>query len=90
MFTLKLVIYKKKACVYIVGGTKKPIAEFNKDSSYAEIANELYFKLTSLFWDDCEGLYHKGKLHKIDKSRDLSKNSLEMAKLIEKLIKGEN
>lgn len=87
---LKLVVYKKKACVYIIGGSKKPITEFNKDVSYTEIANELYFKLTNLFWDNCEGLYHKGKLHKIDKSRELSKNSLGMAKLIEKLIKGEN
>lgn len=87
---LKLVIYKKKACVYIVGGTKKPIVELNKDSSYVEIANELYFKLASLFWDNCEGIYHKGKLHKIDSSQDLSKNPLGMAKLIEKLIKGEN
>lgn len=84
---LKLVIYKKKACIYIVGGTKKPITEFNKDSSYVDIANELYFKLTNLFWDNCEGLYHKGKLHKIDNSRELSRNSVAMAKLIEKLIK---
>lgn len=84
---LKLVIYKKKACVYIIGGTKKPIAEFNKDSSYVDIANELYYKLTNLFWDNCEGLYHKGKLHKIDTSRDLSKNLLTVSKLIEKLIK---
>ena len=36
---LKLVIYKKKACIYLVGGTKKPITEFNKDSSYVDIAN---------------------------------------------------
>lgn len=87
---LKLIIFKKNACVYIVGGTKKPIAEFKKDSSYVEIANELYYKLTNLFWDSCEGLYYKGKLHKIDNSRDITKNSLGMAKLIEKLVKGEN
>ena len=70
-----------------MGGTKTPIAKFGKNSSYVEIANELYYKLTNLFWDNCEGLYHKGKLYKEHNSRDLTKNSLDTAKLIEKLIK---
>ena len=80
---LKLVIYKKKACVYLVGGTKEPTSTFNKDVSYVEIMNSLSFKHIPIFWENFEGVLHKGKVYKVTTLREASK-------LIEKLIKGEN
>ena len=47
---LKLIIYKKKACIYLVGGTK-------------EAFSELTFTLNHYFWDIYEGFYHKGKFY---------------------------
>lgn len=80
MFTLKLIIYKKKACVYLVGGTKDPVSTFSKEATYLEIANDLSFKYIPSFWYNFGGVLHKGKLHKVETLREASK-------LIEKLIK---
>lgn len=83
MYTLKLVVYKKKACVYLVGGTKTPIAKFDKNSNTFEIICELNYKMAQLFWDTYGGFYNKGKFYKVETITDT-------AKLFEKLIKGEN
>lgn len=80
MFTLKLVVYKKKACIYLVGGTKDPVSTFNKEANYLEIANDLSFKYIPSFWYNFGGVLHKGKLHEVTTLREASK-------LIEKLIK---
>ena len=63
---LKLIIYKKKACIYLVGGTKEPVITLNKSETAYDIAIELAFTLNSYFWDSYEGLYHKGKFYSID------------------------
>ena len=77
---LKLVIYKKKACIYLVGGTKEAILTLYKTESLVEIFTYLTFTLNSHFWDGYEGFYHKGKFYSMS-------DSWETAKLIEKLIK---
>lgn len=77
---LKLVIYKKKACVYLVGGTKEPTSTFNKDVSYVDIMNNLSYKHIPIFWEDFKGVLHKGKVYEVTTLREASK-------LIEKLIK---
>lgn len=80
---LKLVIYKKKACIYLVGGTKKAVITLDKTESFYQIFSELTFTLNHYFWDIYEGFYHKGKFYS-------TTDKWETAKLIEKLIKGEN
>lgn len=80
MFTLKLTIYKKKACIYLVGGTKEAILTLYKTESLVEIFTYLTFTLNSHFWDGYGGFYHKGKFYSMS-------DSWETAKLIEKLIK---
>ena len=60
---LKLIIYKKKACIYLIGGTKEPIMTLKKTETAYEIAVELAFTLNSYFWDRYEGIYYKGKLY---------------------------
>jgi hypothetical protein len=77
---LKLVIYKKKACIYLVGGTKEAILTLYKTESLVEIFTYLTFTLNSRFWDIYEGFYHKGKFYS-------TTDKWETAKLIEKLIK---
>lgn len=56
---LRLIIYKKNACVYIVGGTKTPIAKFDKNSSAFEIICELNYKIIRLFWNTYKGFFIK-------------------------------
>lgn len=80
---LKLVIYKKKACIYLVGGTKEAVITLDKTESFYQIFSELAFTLNHYFWDIYEGFFHKGKFYS-------STDKWETAKLIEKLIKGEN
>ena len=80
---LKLVIYKKNACVYLVGGTKEPIAKFDKNCNVIEIATSLNYKLARYFWDIYEGFYNKGKFYKAE-------TALDKAYQFKKLIKGEN
>lgn len=80
---LKLIIYKKKACIYIVGGTKEPITTFTKYVEYPAISNTLGFILSPIFWNSYEGLIHKGVKYRVN-------NLKETSELIEKLIKGEN
>lgn len=77
---LKLVIYKKKACIYLVGGTKEAILTLYKTESFIEIFTYLTFTLNHYFWDIYEGFYHKGKFYS-------TTDKWETAKLIEKLIK---
>jgi hypothetical protein len=77
---LKLVIYKKKACIYLVGGTGKPICTLPKNSTYTYILGRLSFILSSKFWDTYSGMYNKGKLYKVNTKE-------ETADIIEKLIK---
>lgn len=80
---LKLVIYKKKACIYLVGGTKEAILTLDKTENFYQIFSYLLFTLNTYFWDVYEGFYHKGKFYE-------ASDAMETAKLIEKLIKGEN
>lgn len=80
MFTLKLIIYKKKACIYLVGGTKEAILTLDKTENFYQIFSCLIFTLNSHFWDDYGGFYHKGIFYSMS-------DSWETAKLIEKLIK---
>lgn len=77
---LKLVIYKKKACIYLVGGTKEAVITLDKTESFYQIFSEFTFTLNRYFWDIYEGFYHKGKFYSMS-------DSWETAKLIEKLIK---
>lgn len=46
---LKLVIYKKNAYVYLVGGTKEAIIKLDKNAEIFEILNELNYKITPYF-----------------------------------------
>jgi hypothetical protein len=80
---LKLIVYKKKACIYLVGGTKEAVITLDKTENVYQIFSELTFTLNHHFWDIYEGFYHKGKFYSTTDKR-------ETAKLIEKLIKGEN
>lgn len=80
MFTLKLTIYKKKACIYLVGGTKEAILTLDKTENFYQIFSYLIFTLNTHFWDVYGGFYHKGKFYSMS-------DSWETAKLIEKLIK---
>lgn len=75
---LKLIIYKKKACIYLVGGTKEAVITLDKTESFYQIFSELLFTLNHHFWDIYEGFYHKGKFYT---------DKWETADLIEKLIK---
>lgn len=80
---LKLVIYKKKACIYLVGGTKEAVITLDKTEDFYQIFSEFTYTLNRYFWDIYEGIYHKGKFYS-------TTDKWETAKLIEKLIKGEN
>lgn len=62
---LKLVIYKKNACVYLVGGTKEPIAKFDKNCNVIEIATSLNYKLARYFWDIYEDFIIKENFTKL-------------------------
>ena len=77
---LKLVIYKKNAYVYLIGGTKTPIAKFDKNYTLFEIICELNYKISRLFWNTYEGFYNKGKFYK-------SESLTDTAYLFRKLIK---
>lgn len=79
---LRLVIYKKNACVYLVGGTKTPIVKFDKNAEIFEILNELNYKISPYFWNTYEGFFNKGKFYK-------AKTALRTACLFKKLIRGE-
>lgn len=80
---LRLIIYKKNACVYLVEGTKTPIAKFDKNSSAFEIICELNYKITRLFWNTYRGFFHKGKFYKVETLTDT-------AYKFKELIEGEN
>lgn len=77
---LKLVIYKKKACIYLVGGTKEAVITLDKTESFYQIFSELSFTLNHYFWDTYEGIYHKGKFYS-------TTDRWETAKIIEEWIK---
>ena len=77
---LKLVIYKKKACIYLVGGTKEAVITLDKTESFYQIFSELVFKLNHYFWDIYKGFYHKGKFYS-------TTDKWETAKIFEELIK---
>lgn len=70
---LKLVVYKKKACIYLVGGTNFPLATFSKNTDYFTILSRLRFILVGIFWDSYRGIYHKGKFHKADTIEETAK-----------------
>lgn len=70
---LKLVIYKKKACIYLIGGTKEPVITLKKDETAYDIAIELVFTLNSYFWDIYEGIYYKGELYSIETVHETAK-----------------
>lgn len=75
---LKLVIYKKKACIYLVGGTKEPIFLINKESGLFDICSLLSSTLHSYFWDGYKGLYYKGKLIELKDSLDTARKIKEL------------
>lgn len=77
---LRLIIYKKKACIYLVGGTKEAVITLDKTESFYQIFSELSSTLNRYFWDDYQCIFHKGKSYSMS-------DSWETAKLIEKLIK---
>lgn len=77
---LKLVVYKKKACIYLEGGTEEPVITFSKNEQAFIIASRLCFTLSEYFWDRYEGMYYKGKLYSI-------KTPYETALKIKELIK---
>lgn len=77
---LRLIIYKKKACIYLVGGTKEAVITLDKTESFYQIFSELSFTLNRYFWDVYQGIFHKGKFYE-------ASDAMETAKLIEKLIK---
>lgn len=77
---LKLIIYKKKACIYLVGGTKEAVITLDKTESFYQIFSELTFKLNHYFWDIYEGIYYKGKFYR-------TTDIWETAKIIEEWIK---
>lgn len=79
---LRLIIYKKKACIYLVGGTKEAILTFGKDDSIFQLCGYLSYHLNKNFWNTYQGIFHKGKFYE-------ASDAMETAKLIEKLIKGE-
>lgn len=47
---LKLVIYKKKACIYLVGGTKEAVITLDKTENFYQIFSYLIFTLNTNFW----------------------------------------
>lgn len=52
---LRLIVYKKKACIYLVGGTKEAILTLDKTENFYQIFSELTFTLNHHFWDIYEG-----------------------------------
>ena len=70
---LKLVVYKKKACIYLVGGTNLALATFSKNTDYFTILSRLRFILIGIFWDTYKGIYHKGKFHKANTIEETAK-----------------
>ena len=48
---LRLIIYKKKACIYLVGGTKEAILTFGKDDSIFQLCGYLSYHLNKNFWN---------------------------------------
>lgn len=77
---LKLVIYKNKACIYLVEGTEEPICTLSRDSDYIYILGRLSFIRTCYFWNTYSGMYYKDKMYEVNTKE-------ETARLIEKLIK---
>lgn len=67
---LKLVIYKKKACIYLVGGTKEAVITFGTGDSIYQICSYLNFNFNQYFWDDYQGIYYKGKFHESSGAMD--------------------
>lgn len=70
---LKLVIYKKKACIYLVGGTKEAVITLDKTENVYQIFSELTFTLNHHFLDIYEGFYHKGKFYSTTDKRETAK-----------------
>lgn len=77
---LKLVIYKKKACIYLVGGTKEAVITLDKTEYAYTIWSYLTFTLNQHFWDGYKGFFHKGEFYS-------TSDKWETADLIEKLMK---
>ena len=46
---LKLVIYKKKACIYLVGGTKEAVITLDKLRALTKFSQSLPLSLTIIF-----------------------------------------
>ena len=67
---LKLVIYEKKACIYLVGGTKDAVITFGTGDSIYQICSYLTFNFNQCFWDDYQGIYYKGKFHESSDAMD--------------------
>ena len=76
---LKLVIYKKKACIYLVGGTKDAVITFGTGDSIYQICSYLTFNFNQYFWDDYQGIYYKGKFHE-------SSDAMDTAIIIKKIL----
>lgn len=76
---LKLVIYKKKACIYLVGGTKEAIITFGKDDSIFQICGYLSYHLNKNFWNVYQGILYKGKFYE-------ASDAMETAIIIEKIL----
>lgn len=67
---LKLIVYKKKACIYLVGGTKEAIITFGKDDSIFQLCGYLSYHLNKNFWNVYQGILHKGKFYEASDPMD--------------------
>ena len=76
---LRLVIYKKKACIYLVGGTKEAIITFGKDDSIFQMCGYLSYLLNKNFWDGYQGIFHEGKFYE-------ASDAMETAITIKKIL----
>lgn len=76
---LRLIIYKKKACIYLVGGTKEAVITLDKTESFYQIFSELAFTLNHHFWNGYKGIFHKGKFYEAN-------DAMETAITIKKIL----
>ena len=76
---LRLIIYKKKACIYLVGGTKEAVITLDKTESFYQIFSELAFTLNHHFWNGYKGIFHKGKFYE-------ASDAMETAITIKKIL----
>ena len=76
---LKLIIYKKKACIYLVGGTKEAILTFGKDDSIFQLCGYLSYHTNKNFWNGYKGILHKGEFYE-------ASGAMETAIVIKKIL----